>query len=132
MSRDVQEDSTGPASRRQQFGSGALLEQVRLAGLPAQIPLQTADAVLFVGKAARVLRDSSIGSGGGAGQWETGSSGGGAESQPRGGGGAAWRPEADGLETALQLQRLATQPAFDRLAFQSVVETSRKQVGVAV
>ncbi len=129
MSRDVQEDSTGPASRRQQFGSGALLEQVRLAGLPAQIPLQTADAVLFVGKAARVLRDSSVG---GAGQWETGSSGGGAESQPRGGGGAAWRPEADGLETALQLQRLATQPAFDRLAFQSVVETSRKQVGVAV
>lgn len=130
----MQEDSTEPASRRPRCESGALLEQVRLAALPAQIPLQTADAVLFVGKAARVLRDSNIGSGsaGGAGQWETGSSGGGAESKPRGGGAAAWRPEADGLETALQLQRLATQPPFDRLAFQSVVETSRKQVGAAV
>lgn len=127
---------------------------MRLTALPPHIPLHTAAAVLFVGKAARVLRDPGI-RGGGAGSGNqrlpqsgaacsggttggaVGSSSGGAGGRGSGGGSqlqqqagceAAWRPDVDGLETAQALQRLAAQPAFDGLAFQSAVEGSRKQV----
>lgn len=114
--------------------------QVRPELLPAHISLATAEAVLFIGKAARVLQganwsaaapsispaDSSLpvrlplegslglaaqGSGGGIGQPFQ-----------------SCQPGWDGLSTALWLQRMAAQPQFDPLAFAAGVDASHKQV----
>lgn len=76
---------------------------MRPEALPSHIPLPVAQAVLFVGKAARVLQ--------------------GAQSGP-----ASWRPEVEGLEVAQRLQRLAALPRFDSLGFQAAIDASRKQV----
>lgn len=65
--------------------------------------------MLFVGKAARVLQD--------AGHSLSGQSL-----------VARWRPEAEALETAQRLQRLAAAPQLNRLAFQSAADASCKQV----
>lgn len=113
--------------------------QVRPELLPKHVSPAAAEAVLFVGKAARVLQGAGSGAGAISSGLDHASAGSPAQGLPArlparflatstGGGSAHWRPEVEGLGTAQRLQALAAQPQLDLLAFQSAVEASRKQV----
>jgi hypothetical protein len=123
--------------------------QVQPELVPAHISLATAEAVLFVGKAARVLQgtDSSA-AGPGIGispansslsaQVPTQASAdaltalGPAAGVLAGEAACSCQPELDAPGTAQRLQQLSAQPQFDPLAFAACVEASHKMVSCSL